>query len=197
MRTFLTALLLLAMAGAAYTQDDGQQGEGKAGRGHGRKHGQMAGVFEVFKTFKGLRTVSQELDAEQKTKFDEAVAKLADKIKAAQADFEADLSGILTAEQMQKYADAKAAPSRRGGREGRKEKGRRGQPEEGGRKKRSIADRLKAMDADGDGNVSKEEFKGREELFERFDADKDGVISCTEVEAIGNRKSRRKPEAQE
>lgn len=36
--------------------------------------------------------------------------------------------------------------------------------------------RLKAMDKDGDGKISKAEFTGQEAMFDRLDANKDGVI---------------------
>ena len=42
------------------------------------------------------------------------------------------------------------------------------------------------------GKVTKEEFSGPEQLFDRLDADKDGSISKEEAEALG--KGRRRPE---
>jgi Ca2+-binding EF-hand superfamily protein len=41
----------------------------------------------------------------------------------------------------------------------------------------AFADRLKAMDKDGDGKVTREEFTGRAALFDRLDTNKDGVLS--------------------
>jgi len=46
---------------------------------------------------------------------------------------------------------------------------------------RPIFQRLMAMDKDGDGKISKEEFQGRPQLFERLDANKDGFISKDEI----------------
>lgn len=45
----------------------------------------------------------------------------------------------------------------------------------------ALLERLKAMDKDGDGSISKAEFKGREPLFNRLDTDKDGTLSRDEV----------------
>ncbi len=42
-------------------------------------------------------------------------------------------------------------------------------------------DRFKAMDKDGDGKVSKEEFPGRAPLFDRLDTNKDGFIQPGEM----------------
>jgi Ca2+-binding EF-hand superfamily protein len=41
----------------------------------------------------------------------------------------------------------------------------------------AMRERLQAMDKDGDGKVSKDEFTGPAQLFERLDANSDGVIS--------------------
>ena len=45
--------------------------------------------------------------------------------------------------------------------------------------------RLMAMDADGDGKVTREEFKGPDELFGRLDANGDGAIDGTECAQAG------------
>jgi Ca2+-binding EF-hand superfamily protein len=47
----------------------------------------------------------------------------------------------------------------------------------------SIA-KFKAMDKNGDGKVSREEFPGRPQMFERVDANKDGVLEASEVKAL-------------
>jgi Ca2+-binding EF-hand superfamily protein len=41
---------------------------------------------------------------------------------------------------------------------------------------RPLLERLKAMDKDGDGRVSREEFKGRPVMFDRLDLNHDGFI---------------------
>lgn len=46
----------------------------------------------------------------------------------------------------------------------------------------AMLDRLKAMDKNGDGKISKDEFTGAEPLFKRIDADGDGVITKEEAE---------------
>jgi Ca2+-binding EF-hand superfamily protein len=45
----------------------------------------------------------------------------------------------------------------------------------------ALLERLKAMDKDGDGSISKAEFTGREALFTRLDTDEDGTLSRDEV----------------
>jgi Ca2+-binding EF-hand superfamily protein len=50
---------------------------------------------------------------------------------------------------------------------------------------RPALERLKAMDKDGDGKVSKQEFTGPEPLFARLDADKDGFITQDEATRLG------------
>lgn len=65
--------------------------------------------------------------------------------------------------------------------------GGRGGPPRGG----SMWDRLKAMDADGDGKVSRAEAGGRVRMFERLDTDGDGFITQAEVEAMRSRRGGR------
>ena len=43
---------------------------------------------------------------------------------------------------------------------------------------------VERFDTDGDGKVSKEEFKGRPEMFDRLDADKDGYVTPEELKAM-------------
>ncbi len=45
-----------------------------------------------------------------------------------------------------------------------------------------MAPRLRAMDKDGDGKISRAEFTGPEPLFDRLDADKDGFIIPAETQ---------------
>jgi len=51
--------------------------------------------------------------------------------------------------------------------------------------------RLMQMDANKDGQISKDEWKGRPESFARIDKDKDGVLSKKELEALGRDMRRR------
>ena len=44
--------------------------------------------------------------------------------------------------------------------------------------------RFEAMDANKDGKVTREEFKGRPALFDRLDADHDGVIAKADLKAL-------------
>jgi len=47
-----------------------------------------------------------------------------------------------------------------------------------------MLERLKSMDANGDGEISADEFTGSQRMLERLDRDGDGVISKTEIEAL-------------
>jgi Ca2+-binding EF-hand superfamily protein len=44
--------------------------------------------------------------------------------------------------------------------------------------------RLKAMDKDGDGSVSRSEFTGPTPLFDRLDSNNDGALSPAEIERV-------------
>ena len=48
--------------------------------------------------------------------------------------------------------------------------------------------RLREMDTDADGNTSRSEWKGKEEIFNRLDANKDGMLTRDELR--GARKPR-------
>jgi hypothetical protein len=51
-----------------------------------------------------------------------------------------------------------------------------------------FAERLKAMDADSDGKISKQEASGRlAQMFSRFDTNADGAIDESEVKAMRER----------
>jgi Ca2+-binding EF-hand superfamily protein len=41
--------------------------------------------------------------------------------------------------------------------------------------------RLREMDTDADGNISRSEWKGKEEIFNRLDANKDGMLTRDEL----------------
>ena len=49
--------------------------------------------------------------------------------------------------------------------------------------------RLREMDADADGNISRSDWKGKEEIFNRLDANKDGMLTRDELREA--RKQRR------
>lgn len=49
----------------------------------------------------------------------------------------------------------------------------------------NILERLKKEDANGDGKITREEFKGPSEIFKRFDANGDGVIDTEEMARVG------------
>lgn len=51
--------------------------------------------------------------------------------------------------------------------------------------------RLKAMDADGDGSVSREEFRGPDRFWNRLDGDGDGVVTRAEADMAGQGRRRR------
>lgn len=51
--------------------------------------------------------------------------------------------------------------------------------------------RLGRMDENGDGKVSREEFRGPARLFDRLDADRDGFVTQKEAEALRARMGRR------
>ncbi|NOZ21342.1 MAG: EF-hand domain-containing protein [Planctomycetes bacterium] len=195
----------LIVAGLAFGQDappppeGGQLGPGKR-RGQGpERPKRIQGIGQMFKTMHALRAISRELTEEQKARFEEIMAKLGEKMKTIQEEFETDLAGILTPEQMQKFKEAKETPFGPG-MGGRGRRGGAGQGPgqgpggpEGARRDRGQM--LKRMDADGDGKVSKDEFRGPEQMFDRLDADKDGFISQEEAKAMGGRRrGRRGPE---
>ncbi len=50
---------------------------------------------------------------------------------------------------------------------------------------------LSGWDADGDGNVSRDEFQGPAKLFERLDANADGILTAAEMQPLDERSSPR------
>ncbi len=133
------------------------------------------------------RSLTDEKKAEIRTKAAEQFAKLdgnADgKITADEVPSpmmlelaDADGDGNVTLKEFQKVLLQRATRRAQGG--GRD--GRRG----GGRGGRGLnAGRLKSWDRDGDGKVSAEEFPGREAMFARLDADKDGFLTQADIKA--------------
>ncbi len=61
------------------------------------------------------------------------------------------------------------------------------------RKSASIVERILRDDANGDGEITKSEFKGPPRLFARFDRNGDGVLTKDELERVSRRRGRRKP----
>ncbi|MEK7867485.1 MAG: EF-hand domain-containing protein [Planctomycetota bacterium] len=51
--------------------------------------------------------------------------------------------------------------------------------------KDKIAGKLKEMDADGDGAISQEEWKGRPEMFSKMDKNGDGSLTADEMQGMG------------
>lgn len=47
--------------------------------------------------------------------------------------------------------------------------------------KKQFGPRLRAMDKDGDGKITREEFQGRPALFDRLDANHDGILRPEEI----------------
>ena len=47
---------------------------------------------------------------------------------------------------------------------------------------------LKEMDTDADGNISRSEWKGKEEMFNRLDANHDGLLTREELREAGKRR---------
>ena len=53
--------------------------------------------------------------------------------------------------------------------------------------------RLRQMDTDADGNISRGEWKGKEEIFNRLDANKDGVLTRDELREARRQHRSRSP----
>ncbi|MDJ0974094.1 MAG: EF-hand domain-containing protein [Planctomycetota bacterium] len=84
--------------------------------------------------------------------------------------------GVL-ADEADEEGAAPPAPPPAGG-------GRRGGPRGG------MLERLKQMDANGDGTITREEFRGPARFFDRLDADGDGELTTEEVERAASRGGR-------
>jgi len=66
-----------------------------------------------------------------------------------------------------------------------------GKAGKGRRRGRISTGMLRRWDRDGDGKVSPEEFPGRDEMFQRLDADKDGALTEADVKAAREQPSDR------
>ncbi len=60
-------------------------------------------------------------------------------------------------------------------------------PDDGSGRGRHLFERIREMDADGDGNITKAEWKGPEELFARLDRNADGTVAREEIAEIAER----------
>ena len=61
----------------------------------------------------------------------------------------------------------------------------------GGEHGQRLSAMMEQWDTNEDGQLTKEEFKGPDEMFERLDADGDGVITKAEVEAVRAQRGQR------
>jgi len=89
---------------------------------------------------------------------------------------DADGDGAVTQDELLALMKKRVASARRDGAPKR----------DGGKRKRGgkmSAGMLKRWDSDGDGKVSADEFPGRDQAFERFDADKDGFLTEADIKA--------------
>ncbi len=69
------------------------------------------------------------------------------------------------------------------------------EPRRGGGRRMSpeaMWERLKGMDADGDGKISREEFQGPERFFDRLDEDEDGFLTEAETKTAMKRMAERR-----
>jgi Ca2+-binding EF-hand superfamily protein len=89
-----------------------------------------------------------------------------------------DGDGKVTLEEFLVFMQKRGAADRRGPAAG-------AAPGAEGRKRRGglSAGRLRSWDRDGDGKVSREEFPGRDEAFDRLDTDKNGFLSDADTKA--------------
>jgi Ca2+-binding EF-hand superfamily protein len=95
------------------------------------------------------------------------------------ARLDADKDGFITREEAAKFA-GQAAP--KAGAEAPKGKSEAPAPKAApALAPGAVAERLRAMDKDGDGKVSKAEFTGRPQMFERLDRNRDGFLSRDEL----------------
>lgn len=102
-----------------------------------------------------------------KAEFDALVAKVV-AVRKAQGKPEVETSGTATNEKAEP-ADAKPAEA--------------GPAVKAGRA-RALIERFRTQDADKDGRVSREEFRGRPAAFDRLDVDVDGYLDKVDLKAL-------------
>ena len=64
------------------------------------------------------------------------------------------------------------------------------QPPEKAQKR--LAARLKKLDANQDGSISREEWKGRPKAFDRLDVDHNGTVTVQELQRVARKARKRK-----
>lgn len=87
-----------------------------------------------------------------------------------------DGDGAITPAELGLPADYRPDPKRRGPAAGGEAPAEGRGRDRAGDRREQVRERLKAMDKDGDGRVSKAEWQGPEQLFERLDRNGDGFI---------------------
>ena len=117
-RTTCMAVVALMTATMVFAQEGEGRREGARGsrRGGGGQGGmpQMREIFKIMGTVRALRSGGRALDEPQRTELGKALDALVTAMKEAQGEFEAALEGVLTAEQLAKFKEAKSQGPRRG-----------------------------------------------------------------------------------
>ncbi|MEW6356150.1 MAG: hypothetical protein AB1696_07500 [Planctomycetota bacterium] len=179
----MMAAMALA-AGTALAQEAPPPRPGGQGP-EGRRMGGAMPMMGAFTTFRALRSVADGLTEEQKAKLAEAQGKMTEKMKKACEEFETDLGGVLTAEQLEKYKKEKEAPMGQGG-PGMGEGGPRGQyPAQ----MVEVAKTLRALGSI-EGQLSEEQKTKLNEVRERvvkkmqedLEAELSGILTVNQME---------------
>ncbi len=61
---------------------------------------------------------------------------------------------------------------------------------------RAVRQRLRRMDANRDGTIARDEWRGKPELFDRIDADRNGVLTPAEIRQFRGSRVRQAPRRQ-